>query len=78
MSESTSESRWSMGLGGTWAQIANATAIGIICVLFVLSWYESRNDRRHYQRVNEQLLEQAEENRQAIRAMAKQLREQKR
>lgn len=73
-----SDSRWSMGLGGTWSQIANLTAIGVICILFVLSWRDNQREREHYRKVNEELLQQVEENRQAVRSLARQLREQKR
>ena len=74
----SSEFRWDLGLGGAWSQVANLTAIGVICVLFILSWRDSQKEREHCRKVNEELLQQVEENRQAVRSLAKQLREQKR
>lgn len=69
---------WSMGLGGWTAQIANLTAVGLICLMFYQDRQESmkstREDRALFRETIQKLSDASSEQWRAIRNLATQIK----
>lgn len=65
---------WSMGLKGVWANVANATAVGLVCMMFWVSFRshleQAREDRTIFREAIEKLSDNSDKQWRAIRSLS--------